>query len=55
VITVLLAVRIVAVWFPTMTVAPDPKLVPVIVICVPPETVPELGETELIVGAKTNV
>ena len=55
VMTVLVAVRIVAVWFPIMTVSPGVKFVPLMVICVPPETVPELGDTALMAGANWNV
>ena len=36
---------------PNLTVAPDTKLVPVMVTVVPPKVVPLVGETELIVGA----
>ena len=36
---------------PTRTVAPDTKLVPLIVIVVPPAVVPEVGDTEVTVGA----
>jgi hypothetical protein len=39
---------------PTVTVAPDRKLVPVIVIDVPPATVPEVPETPDTVGAAAN-
>jgi hypothetical protein len=42
-------------WFPTDTVAPDWKFVPVIVTCVPPEALPEAGVRALMDGAKTNV
>jgi hypothetical protein len=44
-------------WLPktTSTVAPDWKFAPVIVICDPPETVPEAGERALRDGATTNV
>lgn len=34
-----------------LTVAPEAKFVPVIVTVVPPEVVPELGETDVTVGA----
>jgi hypothetical protein len=37
---------------PTVTVAPDTKFVPVIVIDVPPAVEPELGEIDPIVGAE---
>jgi hypothetical protein len=36
---------------PTLTVAPDTKFVPVIVIDVPPAIGPELGDTVVIVGS----
>ena len=36
---------------PTVTVAPDKKFVPVIVIAVPPADVPELPETPATLGA----
>ena len=36
---------------PIVTVAPDTKLVPVIVTGVPPAVVPDVGEIELTVGA----
>ena len=35
---------------PTRTVAPVAKLVPLIVICVPPVAGPLVGDTEVIVG-----
>jgi hypothetical protein len=38
---------------PTVTAAPDTKLVPVIVIDLPPAVPPAAGETEVIVGADT--
>ncbi len=40
---------------PNVTVAPATKFVPVIVTAVPPLVDPELGETELIVGAELPV
>jgi hypothetical protein len=39
---------------PTVTVAPDKKFVPVIVIAVPPAAVPEVGETLDTLGAAAN-
>jgi len=39
---------------PTVTVAPDKKFVPVIVIAVPPALVPELPDTPDTVGAAAN-
>jgi hypothetical protein len=51
----LVGLTIEACWFPTNTVAPDWKLVPVIVICVPPETLPEGGVRALMDGARTKV
>ena len=36
---------------PTRTVAPETKLVPLIVIVVPPAVVPDVGDTEVTVGA----
>jgi hypothetical protein len=36
---------------PTFTVAPERKPVPVMVTDVPPEVVPDVGDTELTVGA----
>ena len=40
---------------PTVTIAPLTKFVPVIVIVVPPAVLPELGVTEVIVGAGSPV
>ena len=37
---------------PTVTAAPAAKLVPVMVIAVPPAVLPEVGETEVMVGAE---
>jgi len=52
VIVVLLTIAtFVAVNFPNVTVAPEAKLVPVIVTAVPPATGPPLGDTLLTVGA----
>ena len=36
---------------PTRTVAPDTKFVPLIVIVVPPAVGPEVGDTDVTVGA----
>jgi hypothetical protein len=52
VIEVLLTtVMLVAVVPPNVTVAPDRKPVPVIVIAVPPAVVPKVGEIAVTVGA----
>jgi hypothetical protein len=40
---------------PKVTVAPDTNSVPVIVTTVPPTVVPELGDTDVIVGATVPV
>ena len=45
----------VACSLPTYTAAPDSKFLPAMLNCVPPATVPELGDKALIKGAKTNV
>jgi len=56
VIDVLLTtVTLVAAVPPNVTVAPETKLVPVIVTAVPPLVEPELGEIVLIVGAEPPV
>ena len=47
----LATVTFVAAVPPKMTDAPETKPVPVIVTAVPPLVAPELGETEVIVGA----
>ena len=40
---------------PTVTVAPAAKFVPVMVIAVPPAVLPEVGETDVMVGAEIGV
>ena len=40
---------------PTVTAAPAAKFVPVMVIAVPPAVLPEVGETEVMVGAEIGV
>jgi hypothetical protein len=44
---------LVAAVAPNFTVAPDTKLVPVIVTAVPPAVVPVLGDTPVTVGVAT--
>ena len=43
------------VWFGKTTTAPDSKFAPLIVICVPPETLPVLGTMLVIDGALTKL
>ena len=47
----LLTARLVAAAPPTVTLVAPVRLVPVIVITVPPSVAPEVGETAVIVGA----
>ena len=47
-------VTLVAATPPTRTVAPETKLVPVRVIVVPPAVGPDVGETDVSVGAATS-
>ena len=51
IVVLLLTITPVAEAPPTVTVAPKAKLVPVIVICVPPAVGPEVGNTVDTVGA----
>ena len=55
VMTVAVLVKIVAATLPTFTLVAPVKLVPVIVIVVPPATGPEIGATVVMVGSATYV